>query len=281
MSRSLTRVKAEAMATEFQVVFDAEDATYARQAGEAVLGELDRWEGLLSRYRPSSPVSRLNASPPGEPVRFDTDVLLCLALAEESSEATGGAFSVVWSGGKRCPLDIDYESGLVTRRDDATMLDLGGIGKGFALDRMADQLGEWAAGPALLVAGGSTVLAVAVPESHPGWRIGCGGASGASGYIALRTGSLSGSSLAVRGAHIADPRTGRVVEGNRRAWAWAPTAAESDGLSTALMVLDREERAAVFDRLGDGAGGLVWEEPDGADEAGVVAGGFPAWRRKD
>ena len=87
-------------------------------------------------------------------------------------------------------------------------IDLGAIGKGFALDRMADLLRDWDCESFLLVAGGSSILAGDPPKDAPGWSCGLGD-DNASQRLLLKHASLSGSGLTVKGEHILDPRTGR------------------------------------------------------------------------
>jgi thiamine biosynthesis lipoprotein len=123
--------------------------------------------------------------------------------------------------------------------------DLGAIGKGFALDRMAEVLREWSCPALLLVAGGSSILAGDAPAGAAGWSCGLGDDNSARRYW-LKNVSLSGSGVAVKGKHILDPRTGRPALRENRAWALCDTAAESDALSTACMVLDEAEIPAVL-----------------------------------
>jgi thiamine biosynthesis lipoprotein len=122
------------------------------------------------------------------------------------------------------------------------LFDLGAIGKGFALDRMAALLREWDCHSFLLVAGGSSVLAGDKPPGEPGWPCGFG----EDRSVALEQCSLSGSGLDVKGLHILDPRTGSPPQRQVRTWAIADTGAESDALSTAAMVLSESEIAEVL-----------------------------------
>ena len=138
--------------------------------------------------------------------------------------------------------------------------DLGAIGKGFALDRMAELLREWSCEKFLLVAGGSSILAGDAPTGTSGWSCGLGEDNSARRFF-LKHGSLSGSGLAVQGGHILDPRTGRAAQRQNRAWALAKTAAESDALSTACMVLAEAEIAEI---LAPEKGWLVFLEENGA-----------------
>src|SRR5208337_1491916 len=123
--------------------------------------------------------------------------------------------------------------------------DLGAIGKGFALDRMAVVLREWSCFAFLLVAGGSSILAGDPPADAPGWSCGLGDDHSPHRFW-LKQCSLSGSGLAVRGQHIIDPRTGLPGARRNRAWALTETAAESDALSTACMILDEPDIAGVL-----------------------------------
>jgi thiamine biosynthesis lipoprotein len=123
--------------------------------------------------------------------------------------------------------------------------DLGAIGKGFALDRMAEVLGEWDCPAFLIVAGGSSILAGDSPPDLTGWSCGLGD-NDSPHRLLLKNCSLSGSGLAVKGQHILDPRTGQPTPRQNRAWALADMAAESDAFSTACMVLNETEITSVL-----------------------------------
>ena len=233
-----------AMATLFQVRIDGEEPDYAAQAARAAFDVADRLEGLLSRFREESEVGQIARMWPGDTLRLSEPVFECLTLAREMEAATGGAFSVVAAAKQP---DTDHpawtlDPNAFTIRCEAGRLafDLGAIGKGFALDRMAGELTEWECAAHLLVAGGSSVLAGAAPEGLPGWDSGLGD-DGSDTRFALTHGSLSGSGVAVKGRHIIDPRTGAPAAVRDRAWAFASSAAVSDALSTACMVLAETE----------------------------------------
>jgi len=106
-------------------------------------------------------------------------------------------------------------------------------------------LRRWDCPAFLLVAGGSSILAGDPPKETAGWSCGLG-AEDAPKRLFLTDASLSGSGLAVKGNHIFDPRTGRPALRQNRAWALATTAAESDALSTACMVLNERELEEVL-----------------------------------
>ena len=238
-----------AMATHFQVRIAGEDATYAEQAARAALDIADALECALSRFREESEISQIAHLQPGESLRLSEPVFACLKIARAMEAATLGAFSPTpamrcnasepprWSlDAARCTFHCHESCRLE--------LDLGAIGKGFALDRMALLLAEWECPAYLLIAGGSSVLAGAPPPGLPGWDSGLGDAHAEQRYW-LAHGSLSGSGTAVKGAHILDPRTGEPATRRERVWAFAPAAAVSDALSTACFVLSEPEIAAV------------------------------------
>jgi thiamine biosynthesis lipoprotein len=233
-----------AMATQFQVRIAGEERTYAAQAAQAALAEADMLESLLSRFRANSEISQIAQLATGETLRLGEPVFACLQIAEQMERATSGAFSLT-AAALKTQAEKPRWSLLRDRfslRCDAGKLefDLGAVGKGFALDRMADILREWECPAFLLVAGGSSILAGDAPPDTPGWSCGLGD-DNSPHRLFLDHCSLSGSGVAVQGQHILDPRTGLPASRRNRAWALADTAAESDALSTACMLLDEED----------------------------------------
>jgi thiamine biosynthesis lipoprotein len=226
------------------------DTTYAGQAAQASFDRIDDLESCLSRFRPGSEVRRIAALQPGEAMRLSPAVFACLELAERMEEATGGAFSATAAAGTRtAPPQWSLVRGELSVRCDAGRieLDLGAIGKGFALDQVAELLREWECPSFLLVAGGSSIVSGDAPPFLEGWSCGLGDDN--SPYrLSLANCSLSGSGVGVKGGHILDPRTGSPAPRQTRAWALCDTGAESDALSTAAMVLDFAELTGAVAR---------------------------------
>jgi thiamine biosynthesis lipoprotein len=237
-----------AMATQFQVRVADEEKTYAAQAAQAAFALTDELESLLSRFRASSDISQLAQLMPGEKLRVSEPVFACLQIAQRMEFATRGAFSVTAAALKNQPTRPLWSllpKEFSVRCDSGKLeFDLGAIGKGFALDRMAEMLREWECPAFLLVAGGSSILAGKAPGETAGWSCGLGDDNSPRRHW-LKDESLSGSGLAVKGKHIFDPRTGQPARRQNRAWALADSAAESDALSTAAMVLNDGEISEV------------------------------------
>ena len=261
------------MACSFGVWVDGMDRPQARQAARAAFDEADRIEQELSRFVQHSDVSRLSRCRSGETVRVGIEAYDCLKLALRVQRESDGAFDVTCSADTatgspptgRPPPTIRLDEGehTATVLRDGVRIDLGGIGKGYALDKMAEILCEWGVARGLLHAGQSTVLAIAAPDDDPAWSVSLrdpGGSGARLGRVHLGRSALSGSGRLIHGEHIIDPRTGRPTEGPIASWALAPSAAEADALSTALMVMTTAEVEGYF-RSHSGVAGLLAMPP--------------------
>jgi thiamine biosynthesis lipoprotein len=233
-----------AMATHFQARIVHGERTYAAQAAQAAFDLVDSLESCLSRFRSNSDIARAAHLAPGEKMRLSEPAFACLQTAKRMEEVTRSAFCPTPSAmqTQRSLPEWDLIPGelAIVCVNGRLEFDLGAIGKGFALDRVGELLRDWDCPSFLLVAGGSSILAGAPPPGVPGWSCGLGEDNAAQRFF-LTNASLSGSGLAVKGAHILDPRSGQTAWRQSRAWVLADTAAESDALSTACMVLSESE----------------------------------------
>jgi thiamine biosynthesis lipoprotein len=237
------------MATTFEILLCHPRPGYAGQAANEAFALLDRLEQQLSRFIENSDVSRINATRPGEPVLVGPETFECLQQAKAAWDLTGGAFDVT-VGAWAAPVGMDKllldESTLtVTRLAEHVRLDLGGIGKGFALDQMAQVLGEWGLQTALLHSGSSTVLALDAPPGTKGWpvTVSCPfETTKVLAHIDLCHRAMSGSSQ-VSHRHILDPHTGQYPTAQPFTWSSAPSGTLADALSTAFVVMGPDEVA--------------------------------------
>jgi thiamine biosynthesis lipoprotein len=127
-------------------------------------------------------------------------------------------------------------------------IDLGGIGKGYALDKAFEILEDWSIENAFIHSGTSTVLAAGSPSGgkpgEKGWQVGVAAGwekSSPVNKIILKDRALSGSGKEIKGEHIIDPFDGGPAQGHVSAWVSHPAAAEADALSTAFIVMDTDE----------------------------------------
>jgi FAD:protein FMN transferase len=251
-----------AMATYFEVRVAHEEREYAAQAAQAAFDLVDGLESRLSRFRTNSEVARMASLGPGETMRLSEPVYACLEIADRMEKASGSAFSAT-----PVALRVQVARWTMLPRESAIrcdggvlQMDLGAIGKGFALDRVAELLRIWDCGAFLIVAGGSSIVAGEPPPGAAGWTCGVGEGE-ARRELGLTRAALSGSGLAVKGNHIVDPRTGQAALRQERAWAVADSGAESDALSTACVVL---RDAEIEEMLGKEASwGVLLEGGDG------------------
>ncbi|HUU17135.1 MAG TPA: FAD:protein FMN transferase [Sedimentisphaerales bacterium] len=280
----------EAMATTFEVIIEHEDARYARQAAAAAFDEVDWLEGELSRFIENSDITRINNLPANEPLRLGLDAFECLQLSSRIYTETNGAFDITigslfscWrneDGTPRTPsqeelnlarqrtgtdlLQLDEAEHTVQLLASPVQVDLGGVGKGYAVDRVAELLCEWSIETALISGGYSSVLALDAPCDTKGWPLTLSNPDNRKQILArpsLRGRAISGSGLQ-KGRHIIDPRTAQPVKGKCAAWASAPDAATADALSTAFMVMSPDEIRQYCSRHPDVSALIMLESQD-------------------
>ena len=261
------------------------DAEAARAAAAAALDEIDRVDRLLSHYRPDSPLSRVNREAGRGPVAVDRELVDFLALCLQWSRESGGAFDVTvaplmkaWGffrGDGRVPTDaeiaaaralvgpshviLDAAAGTVRFDRDGVALDLGGIGKGYAVDRAVAVLRGRGIASALVNAGGSSVYGLGGPPGESAWPVALEDPARPGRTletVRLRDRALSVSGRSVKSfekdgvvyAHVMDPRTGRPVPGVLGVAVRSDDATTGDALDNALFVLGPQDGRALLRR---------------------------------
>jgi thiamine biosynthesis lipoprotein len=263
--RQVRRFSHEAMATVFEIYTAHADAGYAAQAAQAAFALTDRLESELSRFRTNSDITRVNHLAAGESTRVSPSTIECLLIGRHMFDLTGGAFDIAIGRGLPS-LELDSDACLVRATTDGVQVDLGGVGKGYAVDLMAELLEEWELDRTLVHGGFSSVLALDPPEDRDGWPLTLsdpGDPSRVLARLSPRQTALGASGLR-KGDHIIDPRSGAPVRGRKAAWVSVPrprpsagapgdgprlaACAVADALTTAFMLVGPEEIEALCAR---------------------------------
>lgn len=261
-----------AMGTRFEVVLSGDPGISLDPLADLILEEIEEWDRQLSLFRPDSLVSHVNRHASSRPVRVGPELFDLLARCLEVHEASNGAFDVTvaplmrffgFHGDSDSPpeaeppafgsdaLLLDREEESVAFSRSGMAIDLGGVGKGFVLDRIRGILdqerGIWKA--ALIHGGTSSVLARGEPPDGQPCRIQVRRPSAPDPdpsplIITLQDEALGVSALHGRVVetdkathyHVIDPVTARPVEGGP---AWVAVVADSallaDAWSTAIL----------------------------------------------
>lgn len=275
------------MATRFEIVLHGDNPVRLRAAGEEALDEIDRLEAQLSLYRPGSEIARLNQQAHRGPVRVTPGLFRLLEQARGLSEETAGAFDITIAPLVRCwgfmngtgvlpePAAVEAARGLVgmdrVRLDpgactvsfthEGVMLDLGAIGKGYAVARAVGLLREAGVTSALIHGGTSTAFALGRDGGGVPWKIAIKSPSPDPAAPPLAVVELENESLSVSAVwgrsfqaggrtygHVIDPRTGAPAEGAVLSAVVLPGATETDALSTALLTVPELMEALVRQR---------------------------------
>jgi thiamine biosynthesis lipoprotein len=326
---AFVRLARHAMATRFELILYGDNPVALRAAGEEALDEIERLELQLSLFKPSSEISHLNAQAARQPVRVTPRVFGLLELAKRLSQETEGAFDITIAPLVRCwgfmggaghlprPEDLAAARAKVGMHlvqlnpnelsvhfeREGVMLDLGAIGKGYAIEQAVELLRDAGVSCALVHGGTSTIYGLGQPPEADSWRIeipsprneatpalrsalsglsspageGSGPMANAPGRsdtfatVELRDTSLSvsavwGKYFQAQGrkfGHIIDPRTGEPANGAVMSAVVLPSATETDALSTALLTLGPDGHELIANLRPDIRTLVVAESPGG------------------
>lgn len=281
----LVRVEASrmSMACLYTIVAYGERGDALERTLEEALDEVDRVDRLMSHYKPESPLSRLNREAAAGPVAVDRELFDFIATAIGYSQRSRGAFDITvgplmkawgfFGGDGRVPSPselararalVGYRHVVLDRAHEAIRfdragmeLDLGGIAKGYAVDRVVALLRRRGVVAALVSAGGSTTYGVGAPPGRAGWDIDVQDpleAARIAFTVRLKDRALSVSGRSEKSfeadgvgyTHIMDPRTGRPVRGILTVLVFTDTGTAGDALDNALFVLGPERSRTLL-----------------------------------
>ena len=288
------RVEDGIMGTRIVVELWSDNKANGEAAVGAVLDEMRRVDAAMSTYKPDSELSKVNAQAATNAVRISQELFDLLATSIEYSQLTGGAFDITYAsvgfmydfrqrvrpdeaqirdalpGINYRHLILDPQARTVKFARGGVRVDLGGIGKGHAVDRGIAVLKARGIEHALVSAGGDSRI-IGDRFGKP-WVVGIRHPDRKNEVIAripLEDAALSTSGdyeryfdeQGVRYHHIIDPKTGRSASKVRSATIIGPTATRTDGLSKTAFVLGPEKALELYNTLEDVEAILV--APDG------------------
>ena len=282
------------MGAVFEIVAYGESPARVSKAVDQAFQEIVRLDEMMSDYKADSALTRLNQSAALGPQTVPPDLYSVIEQALRYSRLSGGKFDVtvgplvsLWKAVLRgdvgtSPAEearlracVGYQkielvpTNRVQFRSPCVRIDLGAIGKGYALDRAADVLRSRGISSALLNAGGSSILSIGAPPGQAGWLIHLRDPSNRiDPQVMLSDYSISTSEqtppsllLPEAPGHIIDPDTGAPVKTKFAVSAVAKTATESDAMSTTLLLIGPEKGSQLIKTEAGIA--AIWVSSDG------------------
>lgn len=257
----------EAMGTVFELLLVGEDERHLSAVAEAAVEEIVRIERLLSFFDPKSEVSRINRQAGAGPVRVDEEVFAILSTCDQWRDRTNGYFDILAASTDQPADDRDSPDRPRMMLDDASrtvrvwnspaVINLGGFGKGYALDRVGTLLMTFGVESALAHGGTSSVLALGVGPAGEGWPIGLRDpfVEGAElTQVVLKSVSLSCSTALGDGEQLSDlvvPQEGRRLTQQAACVVIGPSGEEAEFLSTAIACMGKERAIDYTQQMRD------------------------------
>lgn len=272
------------MGTRIYVQVWSQDKAGGEAAIDAVMDEMRRIDALMSHYKPDSQLSRINAHANDEPVQVDKELFDLIKLSTYYSQLTEGAFDITYASvgylydyprhvrpseaqiRQALPavnwrnLKFDESRHTVRFEHPGMRIDLGGIGKGYAVDRGIELLKARGITHAVVTAGGDSRIL----GDHMGrpWLVAIRHPDDPRKVVTRIPLSDTAMSTSgdyeryfdedgVRYHHIIDPHTGHSASKVRSATILAPTATQTDGMSKTAFVLGPEKALEIINRLPD------------------------------
>lgn len=279
------RENTSVMGTALEVTVDAASEAEARAVFSSVEQEMRRIEGQMSEWLETSPLSAVNRAAGQTPVKVPKELFKVIAAAVKVSELSGGAFDVTWAsmrglwdfriGHEKVPRPeevkarlglVDYKAVVLDPAESTVFLKrkgmaigLGGIAKGYAVDKAMELVLKSGVTNAIIKAGGD-MRVQGSGNGGAGWEVGIQDPRDRGRLMARLT--LSNVSISTSGDyerffvkdgvlyhHIMDPRTGYPAKESRSVTVIGPDTMTTDALSTAIFVLGPQKGLELAKKL--------------------------------
>ncbi|MBI2559506.1 MAG: FAD:protein FMN transferase, partial [Planctomycetes bacterium] len=287
------------MGTVAEITAYGDNTEMVKGAINLAFEEINRLDNLMSNYKQESELSRVNREAGKGPTTCDNELLHVIEESLQYSAMTGGAFDITvgplmkvwgfWKNEGRMPSQDELNAVVpavsyknislsnsknpderkISFKNTQTQLDLGGIGKGYAIDRACDVLKKNSVTCACINFGGN-IRVIGSPPGSEAWKIAVQHPrqkDAVLGYFELTDGAISTSGdyekfFTIDGkryTHIIDPRNGKPVENMISVTVLAKTATQADALSTGVFVMNYKEGLKLIEKLDGVEAILIYE----------------------
>lgn len=288
------------MWTKFEIIAYGPDRARLAEAADAAFEEIDRLDHQMSNYSETSELTYINRNAAREDVIVEKELFDLLKLSIDSSRTTGDTFDITvgplmkawgfFDKKGRVP-DADELKSVMARIGfrhvvlnekthsvrfdrEGVELDLGGIAKGYAVDRAAEILRAAGVTSAFITSGSSSICAIGAPPGQNTWHVEVSDPLDRSHHIQtieLRDRSISTSACHEKTfesggrtyCHIMDPRIGRPIDGLMSATIITQSGVEAEVLSKALMVMGIEKARQFLKARPQVRALLYYSQPEG------------------
>jgi len=292
------------MGTFAEVSIYSSDEKTAGKAIEGALDEMERMDRIMSNYKNDSELSKVNKKAAKSPVPCNAELLDVIEQSQYYSELSGGAFDItispivaLWGFFREkghVPPDkeiekllpaVSYKNIVINKSNDTkkpatiflkntqTQIDLGAIGKGYAVDKALENIKKCGIDNGCINLGGN-IYVLGTPPGKNAWKIGVQHPRNVNeilGYLELKNEATATSGdyerffefNGKRYSHIINPQTGTPVSGTIATTIVAPTGTEVDALSTIVFVLGHEKGMELIKKIPNAEAMIAYEDKDG------------------
>ena len=310
------------MGTFAEVSIYSHDEKTAGNAIEEALNEMERMDRIMSNYKNDSELAKVNKKAAKSPVPCNAELLEVIERSQYYSEMSGGAFDItvspmvaLWgffSEKGHVPPEKEIEKllpaisyknlvinkstdpkkpGTVLFKNTKTQIDLGGIGKGYAVDKALEVIKKYGINNGCINLGGN-IYVLGTPPGKNAWKIGVQHPRDGNeilGYLELKNEATATSGdyerffefNGKRYSHIINPQTGIPVCGTIAVTIVAPTGTEVDTLSTSVFVLGREKGMELIKKIPNADAMIAYEEKDGKISMDMTEGFKDKFKKTD